>query len=162
LCYNIQMESQGSKNPYTESIHWVLARSYSMYFLLFLIGVSLDLIFRLKIFSGSFMMPIGAVFLILGSILVLWAQRTSRNLHKEEIKKESFCRGPYCYSRSPTYWGLFLLMLGFGIIANAFFVVLSTVISFIIARFIFQHKEEKILEKKYGDPYLEYKKLVKF
>jgi|SRR3989344_2174870 len=156
------MESQSHKNPHTDNIHWVLTRSYSMYFVLFLVGVTLDLIFRFKIFSNSFMMPAGAVFLILGSALILWAQRTSRNLHKEEIKTESFCRGPYCYSRSPTYWGLFLLMLGFGVITNAFFVVLTTLISFIIARFIFQHKEEKILEKKYGDPYLEYKKLVRF
>ncbi|KKP64099.1 MAG: hypothetical protein UR62_C0020G0001, partial [Candidatus Nomurabacteria bacterium GW2011_GWF2_35_12] len=67
----------------------------------------------------------------------------------------------YCYTRSPTHFGLFLLMLGFGIITNALFIIIFSVISFIITKFVFIRKEEKILAEKYGIPYLEYKKSVK-
>ncbi|KKP71662.1 MAG: hypothetical protein UR70_C0021G0015 [Candidatus Nomurabacteria bacterium GW2011_GWB1_35_20] len=52
-------------------------------------------------------------------------------------------------------------MLGFGIITNALFIIIFSVISFIITKFVFIRKEEKILAEKYGIPYLEYKKSVK-
>lgn len=155
------METE-NKNPHKNTVHRVLAHSYSMYFVLFLVGVTLDLIFKFKIFTSSIMVPVGIILLMLASFLILWAQKTSRNLKTENMSKETFCKGPYCYTRSPTHWGLFFLMLGFGIIANAVFVILSTLISFIIAKFIFIEKQETILEQKYGTPYLEYKKSVRF
>ena len=77
------------------------------------------------------------------------------------VTKENFCKGPYCYARHPTHWGLFFLILGFGIILNALFVILCTLISFIVTKFVFIEKQEKILAEKYGAPYLEYKKSVK-
>ena len=156
------MENQDKTYLQKQSVHKILAYSYSMYFILFLVGVVLDLILKIKIFTSPIVVPIGAIFLIFGSILILWAQHTSKNLKVENITKETFCHGPYCYTRTPTNFGLFFLILGFGIIANAFFVILFTLISFIIAKFVFLDKEEKVLAAKYGTPYLEYKKLVKF
>lgn len=148
--------------PQKHNIHKVLAHSYSTYFILFLVGVVLDLIFKIRIFTNPVVIPMGVVLLILGSILILWAQYTSRNLKKENISKETFCHGPYCYTRGPTNLGLLFLILGFGIIVNAFFVVFLAFISFILGKFVFLDKQEKLLAEKYGDPYLEYKKSVKF
>ena len=157
------MESS-NKNflPNKDKVHHILAYSYFSFFLLFLFGVFLDLFFPIKIFQGSNIRLLGVVFLFLASILVLWAQMTSRNLNKENLTKDTFCRGPYCLTRSPTHWGLFLLTLGFSLVANAGFVVLCTVISFFITKFTFLKREEDILAKKYGVPYLEYKKQVRF
>jgi protein-S-isoprenylcysteine O-methyltransferase Ste14 len=153
---------QGMTAQAFSTVHHVLAHSYSFYFGLFLLAVVFDLVFPIKIFSTSIMVPIGFGFLGLATILIVWAQNTSRNLRKiEDIKKESFCRGPYCYSRSPTHWGLFLLMLGFGFVANALLVILSTLISFFVSRMIFLRKQESILVEKYGQPYREYQKSVK-
>ena len=150
------------KKHHIPNVHWVLAHSYVMQFALFLVGVTLDLFFRFKIFSDTIMVPMGAVLLVFSTILIIWAEHTSRNLQKENISKEAFCRGPYCYTRTPTHWGLFFLMLGFGIVINAFFVILTTLISFFIAKLVFQNWEEELMEKKYGSHYAEYKKLVKF
>ena len=144
------------------SVHKVLAHSYSTYFILFLVGVALDLIFKIRIFMNPIIVMIGVALLIFGSILIFWAQYTSRNLKKENISKETFCHGPYCYTRGPTNFGLFFLIFGFGIIINAFFVVLFSCVSFFIGKFVFLDEQEKILAEKYGDPYLEYKKSVKF
>ena len=155
-------QAPGSENTHKNKVHFVLAHSYTLFFILFLIGVSLDSIFPIKIFNASFMAPIGLIFLILATVLILWAQKTSRDLKKENISKETFCQGPYCYTRSPTHWGLFFLMLGFGLIGNALFVVLTTLISLVISRFVFLDKQENILAEKYGAPYLEYKKSVRF
>ncbi len=155
------MENSDKINLNKKSVHKVLAHSYTMYFILFLVGVILDMIFRLQIFASSLMLPVGFGVLIFATFLILWAQMTSRNLKTENVSKETFCKGPYCYTRSPTHWGLFFLMLGFGIIANAVFVILTTLFSFFISRFVFLEKEERILADKYGTPYLEYKKSVK-
>lgn len=156
------MENEAKIEVAKHSIHNVLAHSYAMHFMLFLIGVALDFIFRIKIFTHGVFVSSGVILLILGSILISWAQRTSHKLKKENISKETFCHGPYCFTRTPTNFGIFFLMLGFGLIANAFFVILSSIISFIVAKFFFLNKEEELLALKYGKPYLEYKKSVKF
>ncbi len=159
------MEIENKKennNPHKNKVHHILAHSYAVYFVLFLIGVFFDFIFPVKYFSNPITMPTGVILLVCAAFLILWAQKTSRDLNKNDLNKETFYKGPYRYTRSPTHWGLFLLMLGFGIIANALFVVLSTLISFLITKFIFLNKQEAILAEKYGAPYLEYKKMVKF
>jgi protein-S-isoprenylcysteine O-methyltransferase Ste14 len=149
-------------HPQKYNVHKILAHSYSVYFLFFLIGVCLDLVFDFKVFNSSIVMPFGFIFLIFGTFLILWAQKTSRNLKKDIINKETFCHGPYYFTRTPTNFGLFFLMLGFGLIINAFFVVLFAFVSFVIAKLTFLKKEEEILALKYGAPYLEYKESVRF
>ncbi|MBP9711619.1 MAG: hypothetical protein KBD55_01120 [Candidatus Pacebacteria bacterium] len=145
----------------SKNVHRVLASSYTVYLVLFLAGVILDIIYQIKIFINPNIGIIGTVFLAFATLLIVWAQNTSRNLDTKNISKETFCKGPYCFTRSPTHWGLFILMLGFGIIANAFFVVLFTMISFIVTKIVFLKKEEQMLANKYGNPYREYKKAVR-
>lgn len=156
------MESSDQNHPHKHSVHKILAHSYAMHFILFLIGVTLDLVLGFKIFTGTIMAPAGGTLIILGSILILWAQYTSYHLKIENVTKETFCHGPYCYTRTPTNFGIFFMTLGFGMVVNAFFVILTSILSFIIAKFVFLDKEEKVLANKYGTPYLEYKKSVKF
>lgn len=148
-------------NPHKNKVRRVLVHSHSIFFILFLIGVALDLVFKITIFSGPISAPTGFVILILGTILIVWAKKTPHNV-KDGLSKHSFHVGPYRYTRNPTYWGLFFLVIGFGIMINAFFVVLFTIISFFVEKFVFQDKAEKMLEAKYGEHYLEYKKMVKF
>jgi len=151
----------GGGDVYT--VHHLLAHSYSFYFVLFLVGIVLDFFYPITIFHDPIFRSVGFVILVLSSLLILWAQRTSIALKKiEKINKESFCRGPYCYTRSPTHWGLFLLTLGFSVLSDAGFVAIFTIIGFAISKFVFLRKEEAILAHKYGTPYLEYKKFVKF
>lgn len=156
----MEEEIKLNNSEHKDKVHGVLAHSYSAYFACFLVGVLLDLILKLRIFDFPYMQEVGIVLIILASILILWAQKTSRNLKKETLTKNSFLKGPYVYTRSPTHWGLFFLTLGFGIMTGAVFVVISTIISHLISRLIYLRKEEMILEKKYGAPYLEYKKSV--
>lgn len=156
------MDNLNQNPPHHRSIHKILAHSYAMHFMLLLVGVALDIIIGVKVFTSPQMLPVGAIFLVLGTILIFWAQYTSRHLKKENITKETFRHGPYHYTRTPTNFGIFFMMLGFGMIVNAFFVILSSVISFIVAKFVFLNKEEEVLAEKYGAPYVEYKKSVKF
>ena len=157
-----KIEQFGDLSLHKNKVHKILAYSYLVCFISFLIGLLLDFLFPIKIFEQTTMAFLGFIFLVFGTILIFWAQKSSRNLNKENIKKETFYIGPYRYTRSPTHFGLFLLMLGFGFMNNTLFIIISSIISFVISKFLFLKKEEEILAFKYGDPYLEYKKLVKF
>ena len=41
-------------------------------------------------------------------------------------------------------------MLGFGLVANSFCIILCSLVAFLVSKFIFLRKEEKILAEKYG------------
>jgi len=148
--------------PYKNKVHKILAYSYIFYFVSFLVGLFFDFIFPVIFFENYSFYILGVVFLYLGTYLVIWAQISSHRLTKEIISKKIFCSGPYCYTRTPTHIGLFLLMFGFGILVNALFIIIFSIISFLIIKFTFIKKEEEVLALKYGDPYLEYKKSVRF
>ncbi len=154
--------SMGAKVAQKTSVHTILAQSYTIYFLALLFGIFFDFLFPRKLFEQSTLVPVGAVIIVLSTCLIFWAQTTSRNLKKETLTKESFCSGPYCFTRIPTHLGLFLLMLGFGLVMNATFIILFTVLSFLVTKLIFTKMEEVMLADKYGAPYLEYKKSVRF
>ncbi len=145
----------------SESVHAVLAHSYMSYFVSFLLGLFFHLLYPVKIYDHPITAIVGFVFLALATVLILWAQRSSRKLHEGQISKDSFCRGPYCYTRIPTQWGLLFLMLGFGLMINSLFVVLCTIIFFFVSKTVFIKKEEDILIERYGKHYLEYKKSVR-
>jgi len=144
------------------AVHYVLAHSYSFYFLMFLLGVFMNVFYPVPIFSNSNMGPAGLIILLAGTILIVWAQHTSRDLNTKDLSKETFYQGPYRYTRGPTHLGLFFLVIGFGIIANSFFISIFSLVSFLVGKLVFLKKEEEILATKYGTPYLEYKKMVVF
>lgn len=155
-------EQSGSKNLHKNRVHKVLAYSYLFHFLVFLVGLIMDYIFPLKIFEKQDLSFLGIALLFLGSILIFWAQISSRNLKKDIITKDSFFVGPYRYTRTPTNFGIFLVMLGFGLLNNALFIIFFAIFSFVLTKIIFLKKQEEILTLKYGTPYIEYKKIVKF
>ncbi len=157
------MEKEVQNVPEKTIIHSTLAYSYSLYFFGFLIGFVLDDIFMLKPFDESFGQPLGLFWMILASLFIFWAQRTSRVSKKQRLAgndKQVFLKGPYRATRIPTHVGLTFLLIGFGIFDNLPFVILFAVISFVATKYTFVKKEEALLQKKYGEPYTEYKKEV--
>lgn len=156
---------ENSSKTQTKNVHNILAHSYSVYLLALFAGVFLDIIFPIRVFSEN-MVVFGAIFLIVASVLIVWAQNTSRVLHhvkrgKEKLETVDFCRGPYCVSRSPTHWGLFLLIMSFGFLLNSILTIIAGAVAFFVSRGFFLKKEENILTQKYGEEYLKYKKQVK-
>jgi protein-S-isoprenylcysteine O-methyltransferase Ste14 len=156
------------KNQYEKAragmVHFILSQSYIVFLLAVVIGITLDLILHISIFSDPFYSYAGFIMIILGSILAYWAQSTSRCTKKEMekgLQERDFERGPYRYSRNPTHLGLTLMTLGLGFILHSFFSVVAIVIAALITKLIFIKKEEKLLEAKYGKTYCEYKKKVR-
>jgi len=159
-----KMKQFGVKSVYMTSVHNILAHSYSFYFIMFLFGIVLEFSHPIKSFNVQSVSSIGVFLLVISSVLIFWAQKTSRNLKKvrvlNEAHSDNFLKGPYRFSRRPTHLGLFLLMLGYGITTNSFWIILFACLSFVFTKYIFVRKEENILEKKYGEHYSKYKKIV--
>ncbi len=150
-----------------ETVHHVLARSYFAY----LLGITGGLLMKNVVplpYHFPHSQPIGLVLLMLGTVMILWAQGTSRKskLHRhdnqtEDYMVEALSRGPYKYFRSPTHVGLFLLSLSLGLIAYSLWIVGISCLLFIITRYTFVCREEKMLIQKYGNAYERYKKMVR-
>lgn len=157
------MEIYEENYPKRKSVHKVLMHSYIAYFAFFFLGMILDLFLNIKLefLNNAISGIVGFVFLLFATSLIIWAQKTTRKLNKESISKETFCKGPYRFSRNPTHIGLLFLLVGFGLVYNTPFVLLLSIIYFIVAKMSFLKEEEKILTEKYGDPYVEYKNSVR-
>jgi protein-S-isoprenylcysteine O-methyltransferase Ste14 len=152
------MESKNDKGR----LNKILSSSYIFYFILFFIGILIDLAFPKHVFENTYAMPVGFLFIILSSIFIFWIKLNSKKLKKEILTKEDFMQGPYKYTSIPNHWGIFILILGFGIMVNTVFVVIITTIAFFITLPIFLKMQETVLVEKYGDTYKEYRKIVKF
>ncbi len=162
------MEKKIAKNEIgnyrKETVHFILLHSYLIFLFGVILGVIFDTTLKREIFSNPVYHYIGFGMLVISSIIIYWAQSTSSNYQERVHKKEGrshFEFGPYRFLRSPTHFGLFILTLGFALIINSLFSVIFTFIAYLITKLVFLKKEEKLLEKKYGEVYLNYKKKVK-
>jgi len=146
------------------TVHFILVHSYLIFLFAVILGVLFDTFLTEKIFSHGVYRITGFVMLIISSIIIYWAQSVSANYKERMEKSESrshFEFGPYRYLRSPTHFGLFIMTLGLGLIINSLFSVIFTIVAYLITKLFFLKKEEMLLEKKYGETYINYKKKVK-
>lgn len=87
--------------------------------------------------------------------------RTWANGYAIKLEKLTTC-GPYAHVRHPLYLGTFLVLLGFMIMLRVHWIV-SFLILLIVIGFIYSStikSEERMLEDKFGQDYLYYKKNV--
>ena len=147
-------------------VHVVLGHSYLVYFASLIVGLIVDTIWPNHM-TASFLIPIGFICLFLGPALIVWAQYTSHQLAVKQVttnnatRTHDFYKGPYMFTRSPTHFGLFIMVIGVGFVFGSIAIIATTLIAFILTRTLFLSKEEAILEEKYGDEYREYKEKVR-
>lgn len=108
---------------------------------------------------------LGATLCVL-AIVALIAIGLMFHRHKTSIKpweptSKVMSHGPFAYSRNPIYVGFCFIVIGIGLAQNSLWMTLS----FIPAAFIVFHtaivREEKYLEKKFGEEYRRYKEKVR-
>ncbi len=69
--------------------------------------------------------------------------------------------GPYAYSRNPIYVGFCFLVAGIGLALNSLWIVISFIPALIVVFHTAIVREEKYLEKKFGEEYRRYKTKVR-
>jgi protein-S-isoprenylcysteine O-methyltransferase Ste14 len=142
------------------NIQQLLGHAYSMYLFGFIVAMVFDLIFRFS-FNNKVIPVIGFIITVFATMLMYWAQNVNK-APKDAVPmgRRDFFRGPYKYTRHPTHLSLALLLLGAGFIMNSVIITICAVVLYVIARFTYVAREEKKLEQKYGDLYINYKKRV--
>lgn len=129
---------------------------------LFLLGFVVHLAFPYPLVANGFLIPAGLALLFLGPALILWSQQSLRRIRSGIAGgAPHFAEGPYRITRNPTYVGLFLLTLGFALLANSLPLSVAAVVAFAIVRVALIPKEEALMEKKYGDAYRDYRNRVR-
>lgn len=111
-------------------------------------------------FWTTFVNILGVVMYLSGFILAVWARivmSKSWGIPGEHIQKQDklVTTGPFAITRNPIYLGFLLLYFGFAFAIDSwlFFLRIPLLLYFIKSA----KAEEKILEKKFGKRYLEYK-----
>ena len=69
--------------------------------------------------------------------------------------------GPFCYSRNPLYLAVSLLIFGIGVWVNSLWILGMLLLLFLVMSRAVIAREERYLEHKFGQVYLDYKKSVR-
>lgn len=97
--------------------------------------------------------------LTLSTNAALLKQRTSNK--PNEIPTVFITSGPFRLSRNPIYLGMTIILFGIEVLLGSLSPLIFPVIFVIIINSLIIPDEENILEKKFGEEYLEYKKRVR-
>ena len=108
---------------------------------------------------------IGAVLAVAAGILVAWAARTLRtggtNINPSEPALAIVRGGPFRYTRNPMYLSMCLLHAALGFFLNNAIPVAFTAVLGAVLHYGVVLREERYLEAKFGETYLDLKRSVR-
>lgn len=107
----------------------------------------------------------GWVLVAIGLFLPIWAAVLFRRAGTTPIPTRPTTAlafgGPYRFTRNPMYLGMALIQAGVALITNSLWPLVFLVpVLFLIRRFVID-REERYLERKFGEDYLSYKRRVR-
>jgi protein-S-isoprenylcysteine O-methyltransferase Ste14 len=114
--------------------------------------------------QGALRWILGAIFLVAGLVLNISGFVTQKRAGTNPIPFNPSTRivahGPYRFSRNPMYIGLALCTLGIAVLVDRAWMLLAVPIGLVLDRLIIT-REERYLERKFGEEYLSYKRRVR-
>ncbi len=113
---------------------------------------------KLPEIMGNFLFIIYG-FITLPTVVYILRKKTALSSHGETT--ELVTDGLFRFSRNPLYLSLLLLFLGIAIRVNSLWLIILLPVLFIMLDRCVVLREEKYLEGKFGDEYLQYKEEVR-
>src|SRR5712691_8514560 len=114
---------------------------------------------------GAFRWIPGAIFFLTGLALNIAGFVTQKRAGTDPIPFNPSTRivshGPYRFSRNPMYIGFALWTLGIAMLVDSAWMLLAVPIGLILIDRIVITREERYLERKFGEAYLDYKRRVR-
>jgi protein-S-isoprenylcysteine O-methyltransferase Ste14 len=108
---------------------------------------------------------IGVVLIATALWLALWGTRTMRragtSVRPDVPTTALVTTGPFGFSRNPLYVSLALLYAGLAIAARSLWALLLLIVVLVVTHRGVIGREERYLERKFGDDYLQYKARVR-
>src|SRR3977135_2167249 len=114
---------------------------------------------------GAFRWLLGALIFISGLALTYSGFITQKRAGTDPIPFNPSTRivahGPYRFSRNPMYIGLALSTLGIAVLVDSAWMLLAVPIGLVLIDRVVIKREERYLERKFGEEYLSYKRRVR-
>ncbi len=130
-----------------------------------LVGLGLEWAFRADIGLGRIGLVIGLLVIAEAVAIAVWARQQfvkgGTSLRVEEPSTAILSTGPFRFSRNPLYMSMAWLQIGIGIAASMAWVIALVIPALLVIRFAVIAREERYLEAKFGETYLNYKNRVR-
>jgi protein-S-isoprenylcysteine O-methyltransferase Ste14 len=144
----------------------VIAPPPSIFLIGLIIGLVLNWFLPLPFLPNDFLRWAASAVLVVGGLaLGFSAIRTMRRASTPVSPYESptaiVSSGPYAFTRNPIYISFALITLGIACFANALWVVLLLPIMLVVVDRGVIAREERYLERKFGEAYTSYKSRVR-
>lgn len=105
---------------------------------------------------------IGALFLAIAPVVLLWAFDNRINTHCEHEECEhKLGDGPYNFSRHPNYIAFVLLMVGLAFVMNSWVMIGATLAAVLFFTLVIIPPQERFLGMHYGESYTAYRREVR-
>ncbi|MGH6959023.1 MAG: methyltransferase family protein [Dongiaceae bacterium] len=128
-------------------------------------GLALEWLWPAAFIAAPWQYGIGGVLILLGIAVMASGVRRFRaagtNIPTYRPTTALVTDGPYRYSRNPLYIALFLLYAGIGVAADNPWLLALVLPLFLVMRYGVIAREERYLERKFGEAYLGYKARVR-
>jgi len=136
-----------------------------LYAIVFVIGMLLQRVRPVGILPTSVGRAAGIVCIVSGMALIVWSVQTFWRAKTSVIPVRPstaiVISGPFRFTRNPMYVGLALMYLGAAFWLNMLWpILLLPALLFLVQIYIIA-REERYLERKFGDEYLQYKSRVR-
>ena len=143
----------------------VIALPPLLYGAAFLVVLALNWLLPLQIVKQTVALWVGVALVVVGAGIGLWGQRTMRaagtSVHPSEPTTAIVTRGPFRFSRNPLYVALTLLYVGLSLAVNTWWGLIALVPLLFTLHYGVVLREERYLERKFGDTYREYRVKVR-
>jgi protein-S-isoprenylcysteine O-methyltransferase Ste14 len=118
----------------------------------------------LPILGGAAFWP-GVALVALGVGILIWGRRTlvagGTNVDPSLPSTAVITSGPYRFSRNPLYGGLAVVYLGLTLAFDAWWGIVVLALVLIVMHLGVIQREERYLERKFGDGYRQYRSAVR-
>lgn len=129
------------------------------------LGVLVHLLWPVQWLPASVSVPIGVMTMLVAGALFISAVRTLRKAGTPVPGNRPttiiVSAGPYRFSRNPIYLAFTLLQLGLAAWLNALGLMLAVLPAAALMALVVVPREERYLERKFGESYLQYKARVR-
>ncbi len=136
-----------------------------IYLVAILTGLALDWLWPLALLPQVLQYGLGGLLIGAAVALIVWAlphfHRLGTNVSVHQPSTAIITTGPYRFSRNPLYVALALIQAGIGVAVDALWVVVLLSPALLVLRNGVIAREERYLERKLGQAYLDYKAAVR-
>ena len=143
----------------------VVARPPVVYLSSILIGVGLDALWPAEVVPDSQGTPLGLLLVLVALALFVVSVRelgrVGTQIPTNRPTTAIVTTGPYQFSRNPIYLALTVLQLGIGFWVNSAWVLGMLVPTLLVMSFGVIAREERYLERKFAEEYLQYNASVR-